>query len=402
MINHWNFDIEKRKLSDNILTYHHQADNNDPVKAPLKYDLDKYSFLRIESVLGKEADTLQNTINTKKVDYNLPFNLVSLKIDPSPDTLTLDPALWNDLRELYYEARGNIICEVQNLYADIRNLPIASLKLEHTSIEPDKIGALVEVIKGLLPENIDGFMFPKFFESYCSLLELIHEYKLALLHRKGRLIHVLINVIYSEEFQDELTIIEESLDIIKDILNNCIYRELYMLYYRLTGRKKYLLINHPAIFSNFIKKHPGIEHAGGVYKGGTFILVNENNTPAPDTDGKNKVFADFSLTYKCCCECSELPTIEQELKNVQLPDLAVPDSAICFVNENIEIDVLRNDIIQNLDYLVISTNNQYAKYYPVKKFVYYKRNNYTGLDSFYYTINRKPEAGIENTQISVQ
>lgn len=389
LINHWNYDIEKRKLSEGILTYHNQAEDDVPSKSPLKYDLDRYPFLRIESVLGKEGFALSNKINELKADFNLPFNVVSLKIDPSTTSLTLDPALWDDLRISYSNAQGRLLCDLQNLYANFSGLSLNILKLEYSNIELAKIETLVEVVKDYLPENFDDFKFPVFFDSYCTLLELLHRYKLALTYRQGRLIHVLINVVYPNELHGELTTIEESLDIIKDLLDSCIYRELYMIYYRLAGRKKYLLDNHPEIFSNFIKNNPGIEHAGGVNKGGTFIVVYEDNNT--DESGKNRVFADFSLPYLCCCECIDMPTVEQELENVNLPDLALPDSSIGILNSDVNIDVLHNDYTPLQGPIDITTNSQYANYNQDKNIITYNRNSYLGLDSFYYTLNRHSE-----------
>ncbi len=48
-------------------------------------------------------------------------------------------------------------------------------------------------------------------------------------------------------------------------------------------------------FSNFLKKHTGLEHKGGVSKGGTFILVYEENVN--DKELTATVVADFSLPY---------------------------------------------------------------------------------------------------------
>jgi hypothetical protein len=46
-------------------------------------------------------------------------------------------------------------------------------------------------------------------------------------------------------------------------------------------------------YKEYVEKHPGIEHTGGVAPGGTFVLVYESErNPA--------VIADFSLPYLCC------------------------------------------------------------------------------------------------------
>ncbi|MBN1480886.1 hypothetical protein EH223_00215 [candidate division KSB1 bacterium] len=48
------------------------------------------------------------------------------------------------------------------------------------------------------------------------------------------------------------------------------------------------------LLSRFIEQHSGLEHLGGVEKGGTFVLVYDEN---------DIVIADFSLPYICCSDC---------------------------------------------------------------------------------------------------
>ncbi|MEK7718986.1 MAG: hypothetical protein AAB347_05165 [Bacteroidota bacterium] len=43
------------------------------------------------------------------------------------------------------------------------------------------------------------------------------------------------------------------------------------------------------LFNNYIAQHPGLEHAGGVMRGGTFVLVYDEN---------NTIIADFMLPYQ--------------------------------------------------------------------------------------------------------
>lgn len=58
------------------------------------------------------------------------------------------------------------------------------------------------------------------------------------------------------------------------------------------------------LFGNFVKQHPGLEHFGGVTRGGTFILAY---------DSSNTVIADFMLPYYCC------EAVEPELEEPTLP-----------------------------------------------------------------------------------
>jgi len=64
------------------------------------------------------------------------------------------------------------------------------------------------------------------------------------------------------------------------------------------------------MLGNFMKKNPGLEHAGGVLRGGTFVLVYTSND--------DKVVADFMLPYASVDKdvVPEPPTI----KPLPLPD----------------------------------------------------------------------------------
>ncbi|MBD3421977.1 MAG: hypothetical protein GF398_17840 [Chitinivibrionales bacterium] len=70
------------------------------------------------------------------------------------------------------------------------------------------------------------------------------------------------------------------------------------------------------VFANFVKRHPGIEHLGGVPKGGTFIVVY---------DEKKRVIADFALPYICC---SDAPPINYMVVD-EAAKLTLPETIFC-------------------------------------------------------------------------
>jgi hypothetical protein len=55
------------------------------------------------------------------------------------------------------------------------------------------------------------------------------------------------------------------------------YKALTTLYYLYEYRLEYLRQNDITLFSNFIKKHPGVTHQAGIPKGGTYIMVVPGN-----------------------------------------------------------------------------------------------------------------------------
>lgn len=382
----WNYNIEKRKLSDNILSYHRIANENDPVKSPIRFDLDKYSFLRIERIPGKEIGELKVLLKDMINNYNLPFNVVTLSLFATEASLEIDAGLWKDLQESYSIYRDKLLCNIKNLPDYIEEIKAQNILLEYPGFDIINCGNMCDNLTLTLPGTIEEFDFDYFFTLYCSLLKELHKIKLALKHFRGKLIHVLINVTTPEDLNDKLIKVEEGLDIIQKTLDNCSYKELYLLYYRLIGRKKYLVENHPSVFSNFLRKHPGMEHAGGVKKGGTLILVcGEYNA-----EGIHKlVFADFSLPYRCCCEQVEQPDMEVELSYSEIPDLALPDGAIAVNDTPVKIDILQNDYIRNVQDTYVLTDSPNAIYSGIERIVNYTPNTGSiGFEEFNYTLNR--------------
>ena len=100
-----------------------------------------------------------------------------------------------------------------------------------------------------------------------------------------------------------------------------------------------------AYYKEYVEKHPGIEHTGGVEPGGTFVLVYESErNPA--------VIADFSLPYLCCT-----PKIEARL--------SLPQDVICAKAEPIPFTVtpqngiVKANVASNLNGGVTFSNGQY-------------------------------------------
>lgn len=89
-------------------------------------------------------------------------------------------------------------------------------------------------------------------------------------------------------------------NIMEDLLKSCCnIKQIEAIVDEIERRKKQILLNKK--LSEFVKKHPGLEHLGGVQPGGTFVMAYLStalgNIPA------NTIIADFSLPYSCNCTC---------------------------------------------------------------------------------------------------
>ena len=126
------------------------------------------------------------------------------------------------------------------------------------------------------------------------------------------------------------------------VIHDCRHSRLVYLYHLYAYHRQY----DNSRFADFASRNPGMEHLAGVEKGGTFILVAEQEGPeAP-------VVADFALSGQvaCCCDAPE---------ELCLPPVAMPDYRIAYLrlakdgetyrSVEFSIDVLANDYDPNLD-----------------------------------------------------
>ncbi|MCA6363912.1 MAG: hypothetical protein IM638_12810 [Bacteroidetes bacterium] len=134
--------------------------------------------------------------------------------------------------------------------------------------------------------------------------------------------------------------VSEQLWFLNSIISDQTYRALERVYYNYLYRVSYVMANDPTLLSNFVARHPGIDHKAGVQPGGTFVVVyagqdvsllsqnvqnNNNNVFDPQlrqssntnspsvslvTITANQTIADFCLPYSvnCDCFCEDIPT----------------------------------------------------------------------------------------------
>ncbi|HVY04704.1 MAG TPA: hypothetical protein VHB46_01885 [Burkholderiales bacterium] len=109
------------------------------------------------------------------------------------------------------------------------------------------------------------------------------------------------------------------------------------------------------MLSNYLAQHPGLEHFGGVMRGGTFVLVY---------DTSNTVIADFMLPYNCCVTRNEpikLPPLVIPPRPVK-PELDLPISLVALPDKFRFVqfqDQFKKDINVDLD--------KYRNYFNVYK-----------------------------------
>ncbi|UBZ10416.1 hypothetical protein LDL79_16660 [Leeuwenhoekiella palythoae] len=184
---------------------------------------------------------------------------------------------------------------------------------------PNGILARLQIVSSYIPESLDQVNADTK-EKYAAAMEDLCAYT-----KKSRAI---INEIFYNPKAEYTHIGYETLyTFMLDRLeaNCCAASSLEIILNEIQTKKEEIL--DELIFSNFARKHPGLEHKAGVPIGGTFVMVytgavsNELDKEIP----RNTVVADFALPYLCCSDCAPIGFI--------IPDAATSSSLILDQNK---------------------------------------------------------------------
>ncbi|MFL5764162.1 MAG: hypothetical protein ACJ77K_09490 [Bacteroidia bacterium] len=438
----WSYDYKLKCLfSKGVapLGYGNQAVNQTadqgPVNTPLFYDTDKYPFYRIEGHFRAHKLAAQQVIEQIKTDFDLPFNVISLRLNGDSFDNIAERCNFSDLRTEY----GVIRVELLSLLNDVFNrfgvisgghpvysglphfmdllindansgqlqasihqpligfssavaasfsdsatavtpgtadagsstartaavvgvgtvsaLPVfpvfaarRTMSQAKTKLDVDILNLLtaIDIVRSqFLPFNISDFRFgyhgaiqdsiPGFIQNYNTALQAAINVKvgfnqiLDLILRNTKVRNT------PELYMDLSAYWQEVMGLLERFITDAKYKSLTFVNYSFQYRVNQLKANDMTVFSNFIKKHPGVEHMAGVPKGGTFILVYPGNAVAVDPIKRNYVVGQIRAVK------------EAEKQNAQLrakPVMSVDDHAQVAQNDAliVNFDLVSQDI----------------------------------------------------------
>lgn len=170
-----------------------------------------------------------------------------------------------------YATRRNIQEAVQ--YFQVNLLELArKLNLICTEMLPFDFADFDFGYTGVTPNNQDGFIQTYLdAKQYAINVKVAQNQILDLIERSTTLSN-------TPELYSNLISFFNSYSVALDtLIQDNEYKSLTTLYYLYQYRLQYLIQNDIRLFSNFIKKHPGVTHQAGVPKGGTYIMVVTGN-----------------------------------------------------------------------------------------------------------------------------
>jgi hypothetical protein len=221
----WNPRRRRMGRAEQVYSYHRPA--MPPYNDPLVFHMEGSDFLRIEGHIGKPFAEVLGELAGLQKRYNLPFQVVALKIGTEFDE-DLFQFECEDLeceRRRYREEYGR---ERQAL---LERLPIDSPNF------PEAVSMAITNLRAALTETLDGFNI----DTFLPLYEVLQ---------------------FSGATQFPGFLPPQGKDVFIK-LNDC--------YVNLNAREDEIRKRH--LFHEFAKVYPGMEHGSGVPVGGTFIIV---------------------------------------------------------------------------------------------------------------------------------
>jgi hypothetical protein len=225
----WNGDRHRKNRDRQTFGYYfHRPQNgpdsyepNPPYDDPLVFDFEAYGFLRIEGHVGQELSFALSRVQELRRKYNLPFDIVVLKLGEEIDDNAVDyDCDFEVLEAQYTKLRTDLRCAIEQWHF-------------MTGKQTEGIRELLDK----LSDKLDDFNYDDdFVAAFDKVVEVVHA--------KGEAKQCLLG--YDKQAFKDLHDVQ---------------------------RRRKEAVERQTLFHKFAESHPGIEHKAGVPRGGTFILV---------------------------------------------------------------------------------------------------------------------------------
>ena len=297
---YWDFETTVMdRVKEKVRGYH----LNDEQNNPLLLDICGYPKLRIEGHVGKRVDVAVEELNMWKREFNLDFDIITLKLNGDPQRLYLpDDTRIADLQTLYSLYRNRLVCCIEDmrsivgteknryeLYLVTTYLIYRTLLSGGRGVSLDKLEvaykmmkALYEQISLLLSQYVDGLPAD------------VKELNIARLLGAQYMMDLICSDIrqYIDRWQTGetrltanpnervittplfSTLVNEAEVFINMLTEGCPLTPFGAISDCFTQRVERL-----SLFSMFNEAISGMEHIAGTMWGGTFILVYEDTIP---------------------------------------------------------------------------------------------------------------------------
>ncbi|WP_077000830.1 hypothetical protein [Variovorax sp. KK3] len=331
----WNFKLSSRRQEDQNLGYRSNAwSEARRVTKPLAYAISGHDFFRIEGHLGAAAEAVTTALRRQIADFNLPFQVQAVLVHTSRDRIRVRPPFrYTPLHSLHYLVRQDVAFRLdeseqfgQLHLTQMSDAVTAKLIPATTSSGAPVLTSARQAGEAVASTNKTAAPVltkarysaykaaateqgPAIKASYASSLSSVRESR-ATLSELSRADTV-------SPFDGLLNTNQPHwIDWLDDLILD-------------QGNKA----DDKLLLSRFVQDHPGLDHVGGVWRGGTFVLVY---------DDQGRVVGDFALPY---------PAAEAETPEADDPPLTRPPyrpplvTGIATIRPVRPIDLVVNDRI---------------------------------------------------------
>ena len=379
LVDDWSPTLSRRNRNNAILSYHAALYSSLPhITQPLAYNIDKYSFFRIEGHVGKSYDNAYTTIDNLRKQYDLPFDIAGVQLQKEKIRFippkTIKPGLLDilyDKEKLLLGVKLDVIKKYNDTIAinlpDDNELNQPAITKEYG--DPRSLRNTVLTKKTELEKQITNakILLAK------PVLETAGKVDWDEMHitmaNAGAQVNKNAKLFTAAAYRSPI----ENLAILEQP------KTLLWLGDLLVKQKQQ--VEDGYIFSNFLKQNPSMLHNAGVCRGGTFILVYEK------TGDVETVVADFYLPY-----IAKADLVETSVDTSNLPIRPVRE-----IDFTISKDIMKRPIL-NAD--IFNINDQLVKVKDLtqqsERFLGQKINEFDGR------INKVGELVIKNEQSIIQ
>jgi len=250
------------------LSFSYRSDEYTPpvpefVTDPLRFDLESTDFLRIEGHIGTHVGSALKSLLTQQQRSRLPIDVIALRTGTFDDRvdidLTKERCRFQDIETLYETLRAELECFLSTHKEYFDGLLGGRVRQGAWASQAKKLIAAMSSLSEVLTDDLRELDLDAFDSRYREFAEIARETKDAVEqgeHDEPGLSGRLDDIVFGCRRDPFGALVEE-----------------YRRRVREAKREQFL--------GNFLERHPGIQHKGGVPVGGTFILVYHARPAVP-------------------------------------------------------------------------------------------------------------------------
>jgi hypothetical protein len=291
----WNYRLEARGMATANYSYNAGLYSATGAAAsPLTAPLGRFPLFRIEGHVGQPVTTVIATLEKQIKESNLPIAVRAIALSADRTKVVKRPGIrYTDLHRFHYLLRQDVSHQLSEAIRFSQNFKQKVDKAVHTKLIADRADETGVTYTGYAKDK-NTQLASSAAKMRAVLNRNYSQYKTDATWK----VNVSPTLAAAGQFKARLTEVvkTEFTTPFDSLIGNDRIRWIDWLddIIKAKDEKK----DDTLLFASFLAEHPGIEHCGGVRRGGTFILIH---------DEQQQVVADCMLPYFCCDMDEEEP-----------------------------------------------------------------------------------------------